>query len=68
VNDETEYFVESFGGWLGTWYFISRLRGLTNAIELAAVFRRIKDAPSRVRRIEPEAPVRFGVAVCTVRE
>lgn len=66
-DDQDEYYVECFGAWLGTWYFISRLRGLVNAVELAAVFRRVKDAPTRVVPVETR-PIRSGVPVCTVRE
>lgn len=68
-DDQDEYFVECFGGYIGTWYFISRLRGLTEAVELAAVFRRIKDAPTRVVRVDARPP-RAGVSVsiCTGRE
>lgn len=67
MNDEQEYFVECFGGWLPGWYFVSRLHGLTRAVELAAVMREIKGDPSRVRPIETQ-PVRFAVAICTVRK
>ncbi len=52
TTDETEYVVECFGGVLPAWYFVSRLRGLTRAVELAAVMREIKVHPARVRPAE----------------
>ena len=45
---EDEYRVECFSPWSGLWYFVSRLHGLTRAIELAAVMREIKGHPARV--------------------
>ncbi len=68
MNDQTEYFVECLGGWLGTWYFVSRLRGLRQAIELAAVMREIKGHPARVV-LAPERPTGawLGGPVATVR-
>lgn len=45
---EDEYLVECFSPLTGGWYFVSRLRGLVRAVELAAVMREIKGYPSRV--------------------
>jgi hypothetical protein len=49
VIDNQEYFVEGQSPWApGLWYFVSRLHGITRAVELAAVMREIKSHPMRV--------------------
>jgi hypothetical protein len=65
-QDPDEYCIECFGPWIGSWHFISRLHGLTKAVELAAVMREIKGAPTRV--VPAPELRRAGVPVCTVRE
>lgn len=52
MNQEQEYFVEGRSRHFGRmWYFVSRLHGLTRAVELAAVMREIKGDPMRVRPV-----------------